>query len=249
MKALIFAAGLGTRLKPLTDIMPKALVPVDGKPLLRHVLDTLEAAGYDDITINAHHFAEQIYDYVIHSSGLEEQPGPGVHISDERDLLRDTGGGILHAERYLRDGGNFLVHNVDIFSNLDIPAFVASARPDALATLVVSDRPTSRYLLFDNDMRLRGWTNVKTGEVRSPFVDFDPTGCARLAFSGIHLISDRVFGIMKDGESPEKFSIIDFYLSVAADFPVYGYVQPGYRMLDVGKLDSIALAESFRRSL
>ena len=174
MKTLIFAAGLGTRLRPLTDTMPKALVPVGGKPLLQHVMDKLRSAGCDDFVVNVHHFAGQIETWLRE----HETPGVKVAVSDERDLLRDTGGGIRHAKELLLDGnlgdgGFFLVHNVDIISDLDIRWFCSCARPDALAVLLVSERKTSRYLLFDDDMRLVGWTNVRTGEVRSPYCSLD----------------------------------------------------------------------------
>ena len=153
--AMIFAAGLGTRLRPLTDRMPKALVRIGDRPLLRIVLDRLVSFGYDHIVVNVHHFASMIEEYLASVS----VPGVTVSISDETDLLRDTGGGILHAERFLGDG-RFLVHNVDIISDLDLGWLDANVRHDAIATLAVSDRKTSRYLLFDDDMRLVGWTNV-----------------------------------------------------------------------------------------
>ena len=205
MKAMIFAAGLGTRLRPLTDTMPKALVPVGGKPLLLRVVEKLKDAGFYDLVINVHHFADLIEDYVRANGNF----GVRVAFSDERDLLRDTGGGILHARNLLLGDkapdksdsadGFFLVHNVDIISNLDIRWFCSQARPDALAVLLVSERQSSRYLLFDDSMRLVGWTNVKTGEVKSPYRDLDVSKCHRYAFSGIHLVSDRIFGAMTDG--------------------------------------------------
>jgi len=245
MKAMIFAAGLGTRLKPLTDTMPKALVPVAGKPLLQHVLNKLESAGYDDVTVNVHHFAGQIENYLSEGPGIAAEPGRGIHVSDERELLRDTGGGIFHARRYL-EGEPFLVHNVDILSNLDLKAFAASVRPDDLATLVVSPRETSRYLLFNDDMRLVGWTNIKTGEVKSPFSDLDVASCRRFAFSGIHIISDRVFSVMEKKEACDgAFPIIDFYLKAAAEYPIRGYVPDDLKMVDVGKLDTLSVAEDF----
>lgn len=246
MKAMIFAAGLGTRLKPLTDTMPKAMVPVSGKPLLRHVLDRLSAAGYDDITVNVHHFASQIVDHIAANEGVSKQSGKGVHVSDETALLLDTGGGILHARRYLEGAGHFLVHNVDILSNLDLKAFEAAVREDSLATLVVSERQTSRYLLFDDQMRLVGWTNVKTGEVRSPFKELDPSACRKLAFSGIHCMSDKVFDLMEKRKAHDGvFPIMDFYLEAAADHTIRGFVPDDLRMVDVGKLDTLAVAESF----
>ena len=242
MKAMIFAAGLGTRLKPLTDTMPKALVPVAGKPLLQHVMDRLGAAGIDDTTVNVHHFAEQIIDYLSARYTLSDRPGPGVHISDERDILRETGGGIAHARPFLDGNEPFLVHNVDILSNLDIRALFAAHRSDSLATLVVSERESSRYLLFDGDMRLVGWTNVKTGEVRTPFGNLDLQSCRKLAFSGIHLMSPSVFPLM-EGKG-ERFPIIDFYLSVAASQRVAGYIPSSLELLDVGKLGSLPEAEA-----
>lgn len=250
MKAMIFAAGLGTRLKPITDTLPKALVPICGKPLLEHVIGRLESAGIDRIVVNVHHFADKIEDYIAAHPHCA-----GIVISDERDLLRDTGGGIRHARPYLRgdDGdGRFLVHNVDIISNLDINAFVSEVRCDALASLVVSERKTSRYLLFDKDsMRLVGWTNLATGEVRSPYPDISPEQCRMLAFSGIHLISDRIFGIMDSMRDKfgEKFSIIDFYLAVASDYPIYGWVPDNFEMADVGKIETLVQAEELCRRL
>ena len=236
MKAMIFAAGLGTRLKPITDSLPKALVPICGKPLLEHVLEKLEAAGYDDIVVNTHHFAELIHDYVADRKGIAK-----ISISHEKDLLLDTGGGVRRAEPLLVGSGRFLVHNVDIISNLDLEAFAAAARDDSVSTLVVSERKTSRYLLFDDDLRLVGWTDVRTGEVKSPFPGLDPSRCRKLAFSGIHMMTDKVFPLM-EGWS-EKFPIIDFYLKIAADHPVHGYIPEAFSMIDVGKLDTLAEAE------
>lgn len=240
MKAMIFAAGLGTRLKPLTDTMPKALVPVDGVPLLKIVATRLLEAGIGSLVINTHHFAEQIARYVSQEKGF----GAEVHLSPEPGQLLETGGGILHARPFL-EGAPFLAHNVDILSNLDIPAFLAQARPDALATLVVSERETSRYLLFDPDLRLVGWTDLRTGEVRSPYPDLDPARCRKLAFAGIHLLGERIFEVMDGYGFQGRFSIIDFYLRAAAEHPIYGYVPEGFRMLDVGKLDSLEQAHDF----
>lgn len=281
MKAMIFAAGLGTRLKPLTDTMPKALVPVCGKPLLYHVAKKLVAAGFYDIVVNVHHFADMIEEY-LRSGSFREEFGSGVKfsVSDERDLLRETGGGIRHARRFLEscpvDAGScgtdsresgvagvsgrcFLVHNVDIISDLDLRWFVSQSRTEALATLLVSDRPTSRYLLFDDAMRLAGWTNVSTGEVKSPYQDLDVQSCRRLAFSGIHFISDRIFAVMDDEDRlaaesgrpllGERFPIMDFYLSVAARHPIYGVEAKGLHLADVGKMQTLHEAESMVSSI
>ena len=239
-KAMIFAAGLGTRLKPLTDSMPKALVPIGGRPLLGIIIDKLASSGFEDIVVNVHHFADMVEEYL---SGLDI-PGVRIRISDERDMLRDTGGGIMHAGPLL-GSGRFLVHNVDILSNIDLQRLCADAGSDALATLAVSPRKTSRYLLFNDDMRLVGWTNAATGEIRSPFHDLDPAKCRKYAFSGIHILSGEVFNVFREKGFEGKFPIMDFYLSVAAEYPVYGVVPESADILDVGKPESLLLADGF----
>lgn len=237
MKGFIFAAGLGTRLRPLTDTMPKALVPVAGKPLIGHVADRLIAEGFDDLVVNVHHFPEQIRNYL-------SEHYPEASVSDESDFLRETGGTILHARPLLEGCGKFLVHNVDIISDISLRDFAASAPEDAIATLAVSERKTRRYLLFDDAMRLVGWTDTATGEVRSPYGDIEVSSYRKLAFSGIHLISDRVFPVMEEAmEGAERFPIIDFYLRICRDHPVAGYDATGSGMVDVGKFGSLAEAE------
>ena len=172
MKAMIFAAGLGTRLRPLTDRMPKALVPVAGVPMLQRVLCKLRDAGIDSFVVNVHHFAEQIEDFLAENGNF----GVPVAISREEGEPLETGGGIKHAAPLLASPeGRFLVHNVDILSNLDVRRLLAQDAPENLATLLLIDAPADRYLLFDDEMRLAGWTNVRTGEVKSPYLpDFDP---------------------------------------------------------------------------
>lgn len=245
MKAMIFAAGLGTRLKPLTDTLPKALVPVAGEPLLKHVVNRLQAAGIGDFVINVHHFSDKIVKYITE----QKEFGSQVSVSDESACLLDTGGGILHARELLTDGdsvdGCFLVHNVDIISDLDISCLLDKWRPGALALLLVSERKTQRYLLFDDDMRLVGWTNIATGEVRSPYPSLDPSRCRKLAFSGIHLVSNGVFDVMLSEEMGERFPIMDFYLKACDRYPIYGYVFDSLQLIDVGKLDTLAQAEDF----
>ncbi len=237
--ALIFAAGLGTRLKPLTDTMPKALVSVEGIPLLERVILRLKEAGYYNIVINVHHFAEQIIDFIEQKDSF----GISVAISDERDLLRETGGGIKHAAHLLKSD-HFLVHNVDIISDLDIALFeqkyleeekehVDSERP-LLATILVSKRKTQRFFLFDKDDNLVGWTNIATGEVRSPFPDLNPDKCRKLAFAGIHNIAERVFPLMSNW--PDRFSIVDFYIANCDKFLIKGIEMPGLSIRDVGKI-------------
>ena len=162
--ALVFAAGLGTRLKPLTDTMPKAMVPVCGEPLIAHTLRRLKAAGFDRAVVNVHHFGQQIIDFLS-----ENDFGIEVAVSDERDCLLDTGGGLRKAAPLLtakEPAAPILIHNVDILSNADLPAFLAAAQENDV-TLLVSRRDTKRYLLFDADNRLCGWTNIETGSAHA----------------------------------------------------------------------------------
>jgi NDP-sugar pyrophosphorylase family protein len=238
MQTMIFAAGLGTRLKPLTDMMPKALVRVGGKPLLEHVITKLKDAGADRIVVNVHHFAYQIIDYLKDHDNF----GLDIRISDESDMLLDTGGGIKNAASLFDDGAPILIHNVDILSNVNIREFYDS-NIDNDATLLVSDRKTKRYLLFDDNMRLVGWTNIETGEVKSPYPDIKPSACRMYAFSGIHIFSPRLFPYMH--EFPEKFGIMDFYLRICDKVNIRGYVKDDLHLMDVGKLDTLSIAEEF----
>jgi mannose-1-phosphate guanyltransferase len=246
MKAMIFAAGLGTRLKPLTDTMPKALVPVDGHPLLEIQIRRLMAAGVTDIVINVHHFAEQIREFVRANNGF----GANIRFSDETVRLLETGGGIKKAMPLLVEGEGageapFIVHNVDILSNVDLAAFYEEGKGHA-ATLLVSPRVTQRYLLFDDENRLVGWTNVKTGEVRTPYPELDVDACRKYAFAGIHLFSPTLF--KEFAAWGDAFSIIDFYLSVCGRIPVYGCCREDLKLMDVGKLDTLARADEFLRA-
>lgn len=247
MKAFVFAAGLGTRLKPITDTMPKALVPVDGAPLLYHAIEKVKSSGADQVIVNVHHFPDMIKDY------LQQQDfGVPVIVSDETDCLRETGGAIKYARKALTTAssdGSFLVHNVDILSNLDMQWFVSQVQADSLATLVVSQRQTSRYLLFDDDMRMLGWTNVKTGEVKSPYRNLDLSKCRKYAFAGIHHISESIFQVFDEKKVSDRFSITDFYIDVCADYPIRAVVPEDFRMMDVGKLDVLSEADVFHRNL
>lgn len=236
MKALIFAAGLGTRLRPITDTMPKALVPVAGVPMLERVLCKLRDAGIDSFVVNVHHFSEQIETFLAdHDFGV-----PVAVSREEREPL-ETGGGIRHAAPLLGPG-RFLVHNADILSNLDINWFRAQDDPESLATLLLIDAPADRYLLFDDDMRLVGWTNVRTGEVKSPYLpDFDPARYRRYSFCGIHIVSDEVFARMAGW--PEKFSSIDFYLQQCAERVIRGVVAPDLQLIDIGSPEKLAEAQ------
>ena len=248
-QAMIFAAGLGTRLKPLTDTMPKALVPVGGRPLLDINIRRLMAQGYDRFVVNIHHFAQQIIDYV-----KEQDYAPLVHFSDESDQLLETGGGLKKAQTLFRDDQPILIHNVDILDNVNYDWFARQHQPDEDAVLLVSQRTTKRYLLFDNAMHLMGWKNVETGEIKSPYEYVRRTGLSQhgeelnmFAFSGIHSFSPRLFPLME--RFPECFPIIDFYLSVCHRAPIVGLVKPDLQLMDVGKIETLDQAEKFIQSL
>lgn len=239
MNAFIFAAGLGTRLKPLTDTMPKALVPVAGKPLLAHVIEKLKAVGCKKIVINIHHFGEMIIDYVKENNSF----GIDIVFSDERQMLLETGGAIKHAVDLLGDEP-FLIHNVDIMSNGDLRALWSEhINSGSAATLLVSKRNSSRALLFNEDGNLTAWTNKNTGEVKTPYENVDIACLEELAFSGIHVFSPSLFKYF--GAYPEKFSIIDFYLNTCKEEKIKAFTQEGLQLLDVGKLDSLEKAEAF----
>ena len=235
MKAFILAAGLGTRLRPLTDDKPKALVKVAGTTMLERTLDTLACAGIDSFVINIHHFGDKILDYLAKHNNF----GYDIEISDERDMLRDTGGALRHAAPYLRGEEKFLIHNVDIVSNLDIPWFVGrSLASDAAATLLVSERNTKRYLLFNDDDLLVGWTNVATGEVKTRIEGLNVDGCKKRAFSGIHIFSGSLLSEM--ASYPEKFSIIDFYLDMCQSHQIEAVEFPSLQIQDLGTPDAVA---------
>lgn len=244
MKAMIFAAGLGTRLKPLTDTMPKAMVKVGDKQLLQHVIEKLKTYGFDEIIINVHYFAEQIIDFVRANNSFDIR----IEFSDERELLLDTGGGIKKASWFFDDGKPFLVHNVDILSNIDLKnLYDKHVESNSIATLVVKNRETSRYLIFDEQSHLKGWINKKTGEIKSPVPNSNLKNCNELAFSGIHIINPSIFPLMR--EFPEKFSIIDFYLSICDKKNVFGYEPENFSLIDVGKIDLLDEAENFLSKL
>ncbi|MDL2278689.1 nucleotidyltransferase family protein [Parabacteroides sp. OttesenSCG-928-G07] len=244
MKAMIFAAGMGTRLKPLTDNMPKALVPVGGKPMLEHIILKLKNSGFDQIIINIHHFGEQIIDFLNANNNF----GIHIEIADERDYLLDTGGGIKKTDHFFQGKEPFLVHNVDIFSNVNLKAlYKAHSVSDTLATLLVSKRNTARYLLFNKENKLCGWRNHETGEVKSYYPDFDPTQYNEYAFGGIHVISPEIFKWMDEWTG--KFPIINFYLSICAKANIQAYPAENLKLIDIGKPENLIKAEEFLREL
>ena len=240
MVGMIFAAGLGTRLKPLTDTMPKALVPLAGKPLLQWQVEKLRDAGITDIIVNVHHFPDMIIDTIRANEGW----GCSITVSDERDQLLDTGGGlkkaINHSPFALRPSP-LLACNVDILSNIDIKELVRAYEQAGVSQLVVSERSTQRYLCFDAQNTLCGWTNIKTGELKGH-------DGRHLAFSGMQILSPETLSHLQDMPQ-EKFSLIDFYLQVMNEVPLKAFVPSDYRMMDVGKIDQIDEAEAFAESL
>ena len=244
MQAMIFAAGLGTRLKPLTDRIPKALVSVGGAPLLKRVIFQLKDAGFTRIVVNVHHFSNQIIDYLHDNDNF----GLDIHISNETDKLLETGGGIKKAWPLFDQTEPILIHNVDILSNVDLKKFYQIESQDMVAArLLVSERKTKRYLLFDDTMRLVGWTNIETGEVKSPYKNLDPKKYKMYAFSGIHMVAPSLFPLMDD--EPDKFPIMDFYLKHCDKVRIEGYVKNDLKLMDVGKQETLREAEKFLTEL
>ena len=244
---MIFAAGLGTRLKPLTNDRPKALVELNGKTLLQWQIEKLKNAGITDIIVNVHHFADLIIDYLRENHYF----GCNITISDERDLLLDTGGGLRHIVESLKlkvESDSILALNVDILSNIDIQALVAAYEQDGISRLVVSDRQTSRYLLFDEKQRLVGWTNIATGEIKSPYSSTPLPPYSQLAFSGMQILSPRVCARLLERRE-DVFSLIDFYLDICQKEILQAYVPEDYRMFDVGKFEHLNEAQAFAASL
>ncbi len=237
MRAMIFAAGLGTRLKPLTDNMPKALVPLGGKSLLEWQVEKLREAGITDIVVNVHHFP----DMIIHAIEEHEGWGCNIQVSDERDCLLDTGGGLRKASVSLSGDEPVLASNVDILSNIDLQALTEAYFRRGVSQLVVSERETQRYLCFDAQNRLCGWTNVVTGEMKG-------RDGRHLAFSGMQILSPKVLRRLSEREE-DKFSLIPFYLDIMGSEELQAYVPQNYKMMDVGKIDQIKQAEQFAGSL
>lgn len=239
MQAMILAAGLGTRLRPWTLEHPKALVPVRGVPMLERVILRLKEQGFTKIVVNVHHFASQIVEFLqSHDFGVQ------IVVSDETDQLLDTGGAILNAAP-LFENGPVLVHNVDILSNANLAELMrAHEQTGADSTLLVSDRASSRKLIFDKDMRLRGWHNLKEG-IYKPEGFVSEEGYREYAFSGIHVVGESVLEEMRRIEREPKFSIIDFLLSPEQHCDVRGYLQEGLELIDIGKPATLERAGAF----
>lgn len=237
MKALIFAAGLGTRLKPLTDTMPKALVPVHGQTLLEYQIRKLQSAGINDIIVNVHHFPDMIIDYLRENNNF----GSNISISDERDNLLDTGGGLLKAWSTFAPDESLLAINVDILSDINLRDIIneytsLADNPSPLALLVVKSRETQRYLCFDEENKLVGWTNVATSQLRGQ-------DGKHLAFSGMQVLSPQVLPLLQAfaQEHGPKFSVIEFYLYVVEhQLGVLRALPIDVPLIDVGKLDQLS---------
>lgn len=234
MKAMILAAGLGTRLKEETRDKPKALVQVGDKTLLQHALEKLKSEGFHEVVVNVHHFAGHINRFLeSHDFGIR------VKISDETDQLLDTGGALKKAAAYFSGNEPVLVYNVDILSNISLKTLMDEhLRSGALATLTVRNRKTSRYLCFNQEKRLVGWINKKTGE-RKMAVPDQFKNASEMAFSGIHVVQPGIFQLMPDGD---RFSIIDLYLQLAGNHLIKGYFDQSEWWIDAGKVDDLAAA-------
>ena len=238
MNALILAAGLGTRLGEYTSDRPKALVQVAGRTMLEHQLRHLQAAGFDRFVINIHHFAPKVKAFLKDHNNF----GLDIRLSDETDLLLDTGGGIRKAMRMFDNEEPVLVHNVDIFSGVDLKAlYCGHVESGADATLVVAERSTSRYLYFDDGSMLRGWSNEKTGQVRSPYSGFDKTAFLPRAFQGIHVVSRSLLPLLDEIPEP-KFSITDFYVDNAARLRLRSVLSDCDNWVDAGKPEALERA-------
>lgn len=240
VKALLFAAGLGTRLKEHTLDKPKALVYLAGKPLLQHAIEHLMRFGISDVTINVFHFADQVIAFLNENNSF----GINIHISDESGQLLDTGGGLKKAGIFLKGNEPILIYNVDVFSNLNLNVLLKYHQVHkALATLVVRSRETSRYLMIDKKMQLAGWRNNLTGETRisrqESFADATP-----LAFSGIQLIKPELLDLITE---EGKFPIIDLYLRLARNHSIMAYPDQSELWMDLGKPEQLALAEDLFR--
>jgi N-acetyl-alpha-D-muramate 1-phosphate uridylyltransferase len=234
MKAMLFAAGLGTRLKPFTDHCPKALVTVNDKTLLEHNIRYLQRFGIYEVIVNVHHFASMIEDTIMEHDGF----GSEITISDERSEILETGGGLKKAAAFFDGTTDFVVMNVDVLSNLDLSKMIAAHEANsAIGTLAVMDRSSSRHFLFNKDMTLCGWKNNGTGEERISRQEAD---LQPFAFSGIQVLSSRIFN---DIPFEGKFSLVDLYLHLAKTETIKGFDHTGNLFIDVGKPGSIEQAE------
>ena len=235
MQAMILAAGLGTRLKPFTDFHPKALAPVHGKPILQWNIEYLYRYGVRDFVINVHHFAEQIITFVENLN----KPDCTFTISDEREAVLETGGGLKKAQGLFKRDASFILMNADILTDMPLDEFMLfHEQHDALVSLAVSDRKSSRCFLFNAEKQLCGWRNRESGETKFSRNEAD---LQEMAFSGLHLIHPDFFPLLtQEG----KFSIVETYLNASKTQKIFGFDHSGYKLLDIGKPESLLLAET-----
>ncbi len=256
MQSMIFSAGLGTRFKPWTDNHPKALAIVNGKSLLQRNIEYLQQHGIKDIIVNVHHLADQVDQAIVENDGW----GSNILVSDERDELLDTGGGLMKAKELFAPGERFITCNVDILTSLDISKLLNfHSANNALISFGVTNRTSSRYLLFDENKRLCGWRNTKTGEEKGPHLELRsqfsqssiaPQGggtrtlLSEKAYSCVVVFEYAIFKLMEEENFSGKFSLIDVYLKLAANHLIMGYDHSGDHLVDVGRPESVAVAES-----
>jgi NDP-sugar pyrophosphorylase family protein len=242
MKAMIFAAGLGTRFKPWTDQHPKALAPVNGKSLLQRNIEYLQRFGITEVVVNVHHFADQVLEAIEKANGW----GSTVLISDERDEVLETGGGLLKAASLL---GNipFMTINADVLTDLNLDALLQFHRQEqALISFGLTNRKSSRNILVDSQNRMQGWVNLSTNEFRFPAesvytVENALSVLVPKAYSTVVVFSPEIFSLIR---RTGKFSLIDVYLDLAGTHKIMGFDHSGDRFIDVGKPDSVAQAEA-----
>lgn len=230
---MLFAAGLGTRLKPFTENHPKALAPVNGKPLLQRNIEYLKSYGITEIVVNVFHFADQIIDFLNENNHF----GITIHVIDERPEVLETGGGLVNAKDFFTE--DFLVMNVDILTDLNLTEFIAAHQQnDAMVTLAVTDRDSSRKLLFDSANHLKGWRNLNTTE--EILADESAEGLTELAFSGVHIIDSEIF---KHITFEGKYSIMKVYMELMKSQTILGFDHSGGILIDVGRPSSVVEAE------
>jgi len=234
MKAMIFAAGLGTRFKPWTDQHPKALAPVNGKSLLERNIQWLQQYGITDLIVNVHHFPEQVRQSIHKNNGW----GSKITISDETGQLLETGGGLKKARAFFDTDQPFLTINVDILTDLNLDKLLQfHTQKQPLISFAVSERKTSRYFLFDKELRLCGWENTKTGEKK---ISIKKDDLSQKAYSCVVIFQPEIFDLIKQNG---KFSLVDVYLDLAAKHKILAYDHTGDKLVDVGKPESVSVAE------
>ncbi len=245
MKAMILAAGLGTRLKPWTDKHPKALAEVNGIPLLGRNLRYLQQHGIKEVIVNVHHFSDQMVEAAKHYDGW----GSKIYFSDESDEVLETGGGLVKAAHYFKGESDFVLMNVDILTNMDLSAMIQHHFVSkSMATLAVSNRTSSRCLLFNEQQQMVGWRNNATGEEKGPVLKMQHReGIFPMAFSGIHVLNTGIFSAIQDTEFAGKFSMIDVYLDLCTKQSINMFDHSGADLIDVGKPESIEQAAAIFR--